>query len=156
MVSKLLTHRRPPSPIRDDQCPGKARQGSVTADHSHQKAPIPVALPEAETQACNLQAGLGPRAILPLDQPPHWSWPINSWLPAWQICLQAAVPRSLSTCRWAPKSHPCGIMLSRVSLPRGSRALTLSPLPLVLSGLRHQLLTSLAPSCQLIHAFLLP
>lgn len=125
---------------------------------------IPVAVPEAATQACNFQTGPGPKATPLLNQSLNRSYLIISWLLG-----QAASPPGSSTQEsafclacvgyWPAPSWPphclCPALQGSLAWRNPGPSL-FAPHPQHPSSLLHQLQTFLAPSHWPNHAFLFP
>lgn len=153
----------PPPPI-DNHGPVRRGRAMWLSTTTTSRPLIPVAVPEAATQACNFQTGPGPRTTPLLNQSLDQSYLIISWLPG-----QAASPPGRGTqepafclaClgHWPASFWPphclCPVLQSSLARRNPCPSL-LAPHPQHPSSLLHQSQTFLAPSHRLNHAFLLP
>ena len=119
---------------------------------------IPVAVPEAATQACNFQAGQRPGVTPLLNQSLNQTYLIISWLPAEQCCLQEVAHRSLPSAgqAWGTGRLFTDLLTNSALLSRALLPGTTSPSPPASLHLSHQSQAFLAPSHGLNHALLLP
>jgi len=152
-LSSLDQERDPPPPV-DDRGLGRRGRLMRLSTAATSRPLIPVAVPEAATQACNFQTGPGPKATPLLNQSLDRSYLIISWLLG-----QAALPPGSSTQEfafclacvgyWPAASWPphCLCPALQCSLAwRNPCPSLFAPHPQHPSSLLHQLQTFLAPS----------